>query len=174
MKSHLLSRCLLCLWLQILTGAALHAQPIVYAWGNNGLGQLGDGTVTSRSHPGGVLAPQEASMFTGARAIAVGGAHSMAVRQDGTVWAWGNNTSGELGDGTTTNRTTPVQVLGPGVIAVSAGTMHTLALRSDGTVWAWGGQLCRATGRWHNHFPAHPCAGAWCRPDWIPDRYPGD
>ncbi|MCS6778048.1 MAG: dockerin type I domain-containing protein [Chloroherpetonaceae bacterium] len=145
MRQTLFFRYLLCLWPMTLLGAPLHAQPIVYAWGNNGLGQLGDGTVTSRSYPGGVLAPQEVSMFTGARAIAVGGAHTLALRRDGTVWAWGNNASGELGDGTTTNRRTPVPVKGPGgsgvltgVTALAARSGCSMALRPDGTVWAWG------------------------------------
>jgi alpha-tubulin suppressor-like RCC1 family protein len=69
--------------------------------------------------------------------------HRLAVRSDGTVWAWGLNFVGELGDGTKTNRATPVQVPGlAGVTQVAAGTLHSLALRSDGTVWAWG---------WNNH-----------------------
>jgi alpha-tubulin suppressor-like RCC1 family protein len=63
----------------------------------------------------------------------------MALKSDGTVWAWGNNESGRLGDGTTTQRITPVQVSGlTGVIAIVAGGTHSLALKGDGTVWAWG------------------------------------
>ena len=74
----------------------------------------------------------------------------MAARSDGTVWAWGDNRVGELGDGTTTDRLAPVQVTGlTGVTQVAAGCTHSLALRSDGTVWAWGangaGQLGRGT-----------------------------
>jgi alpha-tubulin suppressor-like RCC1 family protein len=58
---------------------------------------------------------------------------------DGTVWAWGYNFFGQLGDGTTTQRTTPVQVPGlTGVIAVAGSSYHSLAVRNDGTVWAWG------------------------------------
>src|SRR5262249_54323255 len=57
----------------------------------------------------------------------------------GTVWTWGWNSAGQLGDGTTTDRHAPVQVPGvSGVGGVSAGAYHTLALRGDGTVWAWG------------------------------------
>jgi len=72
-------------------------------------------------------------------AVAAGYHHSLAVGTDGTVWAWGFNHRGQLGDGTTTDRSSPVQVPGlTGIIAVSAGKSHSLALRGDGTVWAWG------------------------------------
>ena len=66
-------------------------------------------------------------------------AHSLAVREDGTVWAWGLNASGQLGDGTTTDRMIPVQVAGlTEAVAVAARGNFSLALRGDGTVWAWG------------------------------------
>jgi hypothetical protein len=77
--------------------------------------------------------------LTGAVAIAAGNFHSLALKSDGTVWAWGNNFYGELGDGTTTHRSSPVQVIGlTGVVAVDGGYCYSLALKSDGTVWAWG------------------------------------
>ena len=72
-------------------------------------------------------------------AIAAGEVHSLALKSDGTVWAWGNNYYGQLGDGTTTDRYTPVQVQGlSSVVAVAADISHSLAVKSDGTVWAWG------------------------------------
>ena len=72
-------------------------------------------------------------------AIAGGDSHSLALKSDGTVWAWGYNGCGQLGDGSTTNRLTPVQVSGlTGVVAIAGGGSHSLALKSDGTVWAWG------------------------------------
>jgi YD repeat-containing protein len=72
-------------------------------------------------------------------AIAAGDDHSMALRNDGSVWTWGYNRNGEVGDGSTTNRVSPVAVTGVGeVTAIAAGTNHSLALRSDGTAWAWG------------------------------------
>jgi len=71
--------------------------------------------------------------------LAAGGTHSLALRADGTVWAWGWNDQGQLGDGTDTDRHTPVRVRGlTDVVAVAAGRAHSLALRADGTVWAWG------------------------------------
>jgi alpha-tubulin suppressor-like RCC1 family protein len=81
------------------------------------------------------------------------------LRSDGTVWAWGDNRYGVLGGGTTTDPTTPVQVMGlTGVTQVAAGPLFSLALRSDGTVWAWGdnghGELGRGTVTDHEVTPA--------------------
>ncbi|QRK09406.1 hypothetical protein JQX13_04475 [Archangium violaceum] len=82
--------------------------------------------------------------------VSAGMYHSLVVRLDGTVWAAGANSDGQLGDGTTTWRHVPVRVQGlRGVAAVAAGIRHSLALRYDGTVWAWGynafGQLGNGT-----------------------------
>ncbi|MFC4602003.1 alpha/beta fold hydrolase, partial [Cohnella hongkongensis] len=68
--------------------------------------------------------------------------HTVYVKPDGTVWAWGYNTSGQIGDGTTTNKTTAVQVTGiDSAVAAATGMLHTIALREDGTVWTWGNNL---------------------------------
>jgi alpha-tubulin suppressor-like RCC1 family protein len=105
----------------------------VWAWGNNSDGQLGDGSVTSRS------TPVQVSGLSGIRSVAAGSSHTAALKSDGTVWTWGNNSNGQLGDGSTTLRNTPVQAGGlSGVTAVVAGSDHTVALKNDGTVWAWG------------------------------------
>jgi len=72
-------------------------------------------------------------------AITVGGAHTLALKADGTLWALGENAQGQIGDGTTTARPTPVAIAGmTNVRAVAAGTTHSLALLADGSVWAWG------------------------------------
>jgi alpha-tubulin suppressor-like RCC1 family protein len=79
-------------------------------------------------------------------ALSAGDAHSVAVKGDGTVWSWGSNGNGRLGDGTNIQRTVPVQsakLVGGGVVSgiteVSAGATHTLTVRAgDGSVWAWG------------------------------------
>jgi hypothetical protein len=72
-------------------------------------------------------------------AVAGGYHHSIALKSDGSVWAWGLNTSGQLGDGTTTDRPVPAQISGlSGVVAVAAGANHSIALKSDGSVWTWG------------------------------------
>jgi alpha-tubulin suppressor-like RCC1 family protein len=65
--------------------------------------------------------------------------HVVALKSDGTVWAWGKDNFGMVGDGTTTARKVPVQVSGlSNVVAVTTGHYHSMALKADGTVWAWG------------------------------------
>lgn len=118
---------------------ALRNDGTIWAWGYNGYGQLGDGYLyLSRNTPTAVCSPPGV-MFSGAIAVAAGREHSLAIKSDGTVWAWGENTYGQLGDGSTTSRSSPVQVVGlTDVTAVAGGRMHCLALKNDGTVWAWG------------------------------------
>jgi alpha-tubulin suppressor-like RCC1 family protein len=116
---------------------ALDASGRVWAWGYNGYGQLGDATTTDR------LTPVQLPAFGASLVVAVaaGRLHSLALTEDGRVWAWGYNYNGQLGDGTTTNRTAPVELPAfstNSAVALSAGQGHSLALTSDGRVWAWG------------------------------------
>jgi alpha-tubulin suppressor-like RCC1 family protein len=69
--------------------------------------------------------------------VAAGAYHMVGIRPDGTLWAWGWNVYGTLGDGTTTQRNAPVQI-GNGYSSVAAGSQHTAAVQADGTLWAWG------------------------------------
>ncbi|TRZ70285.1 MAG: hypothetical protein D4S02_00725 [Rhodocyclaceae bacterium] len=104
-------------------------------WGKNNTGQLGDGT-TSQS-----LSPKQ--IGTGYKAIAAGKgpdtAYTLAVKSDGSLWAWGDNTQGQLGDGSTTAALSPKQIgTATGYLLLAAGYYHSLAIKSDGTLWAWG------------------------------------
>jgi alpha-tubulin suppressor-like RCC1 family protein len=84
-------------------------------------------------------APAAQAAFTTTPDVQAGAAHSIALKYDGTVWTWGSNAYGQLGNGLTTDSDTPVQVKNlANVIAIAAGYYHNLALKSDGTVWAWG------------------------------------
>ncbi|MBW7928438.1 MAG: hypothetical protein H3C58_10225 [Fimbriimonadaceae bacterium] len=113
---------------------ALRGDGSVWAWGSNEYGQLGDGTTTGSSTPVWTMVG-----LPGVAAIAAGSHHSLALRSDGSVWAWGSNEYGQLGDGTTTRRLSPVQVIGlTDAVAIAAGAGHSLAIRRDGSVWAWG------------------------------------
>ncbi|WP_165452515.1 S-layer homology domain-containing protein [Paenibacillus thalictri] len=113
--------------------AVLH-DGTVMTWGSNSDGQLGDGTLTDRTTPVTVTGLSRIKAVSGGV-----GYHTLALDEDGHVWAWGRNEDGDLGDGTTTQRTTPVQVSGlSNVKAIAAGGYFSLALKEDGTVWSWG------------------------------------
>jgi alpha-tubulin suppressor-like RCC1 family protein len=115
---------------------ALKTDGTVWAWGLNDRGQLGNGTIGDGTNKN---TPVQVSNLSGVKAIAAFGDFSLALKEDGTVWAWGRNTYGQLGDRTTTDRSKPVPVSGlSGVKAIAAGFNHGLALKTDGTVWAWG------------------------------------
>lgn len=106
---------------------------VLFAWGLNTSGQLGDGTVISRSRPVRITG------INPVNTVAAGGAHVLALLNDKTVWSWGQNGSGQLGDGSTTARSKPGVVPGlKNIIAVAAGQGFSLALRDDNTLWAWG------------------------------------
>jgi len=106
-------------------------------------GVLGD-TVSESYTPAGTVkwgfsSPVQVGSLTTWAKIAAGKTYSSAIKTDGTLWAWGYNPSGNLGDGTATARSSPVQVGALTTWAqVSCGELHTLAVRTDGTLWAWG------------------------------------
>jgi len=140
---------------QIATGnthtCALLEDKTVRCWGSNASGRLGDGTTTNRLNPVQVLASgstQGTDVLGGVTQIATGNTHTCALLEDKTVRCWGSNASGRLGDGTTTNRLNPVQVLASGstqgtdvlggVTQIATGSSHTCALLEDKTVRCWG------------------------------------
>lgn len=113
---------------------ALRADGTVWSWGENLNGQLGDGTRSSVS-----LNRTMVSGLSGVASVSAGNRHSLALKADGTVWSWGYNAFGQLGDGTNTERTMPVAVSGLREIrGIATGGYHSLALKADGTVQSWG------------------------------------
>jgi alpha-tubulin suppressor-like RCC1 family protein len=126
---------------------ALRDDGAVFAWGANGLGQLGNGDAPNDAdHPTQVVGPEGVGFLSDIVALDAGSDHALAVREDGAVFAWGNNSQGQLGVGNTGgNSDVPVQVKGvggagslSGIVDVGAGYYHSLARGGDGSVYAWG------------------------------------
>lgn len=146
-KSALAGRSVVAIASGLLHGLALCSDGSVWAWGQNSNGQLGDNTLTNRSAMVAVNAVSGSSFLFGKTVarIAAGERHSLALCTDGTLAAWGANSSGALGDNSQIQRNTPVAVIKTGalagktVVALAAGSLHSMALCSDGKVVAWGG-----------------------------------
>lgn len=127
-------------WLQVSGGnsftAALKADGTLWLWGYNGNGQLGDNTNgTSRSSP-----VQTIASGTNWKSVNCRGQTVTAIKTDGTLWTWGVNTNGQLGDGTTVSKSSPVQVTGSSTnwkISAASST-NVAAIKYDGTLWIWG------------------------------------
>jgi len=126
-------------WSQVSSGRdhslGVRTNGTAWAWGLNTNGRLGDGTGTARSSPVSVLGG-----FSDWCQVSAGCAHSLGLRTNGTVWGWGLNSSGQLGDGSVTSRLSPVSLIGGFTdwCQVSAGEAHSLGVRTNGTAWAWG------------------------------------
>ncbi|MFJ7901532.1 RCC1 domain-containing protein [Streptomyces sp. NPDC096198] len=112
----------------------------VWTWGRNNSGQLGTGApLPGTGELAAATAPVEVQSLDRVKAIAAGCTFTVALREDGTVWTWGNNASGQLGNGTTTNANTPQQVPGlSDVDAIDAGAAHAVAVTRDRKVMSWG------------------------------------
>jgi alpha-tubulin suppressor-like RCC1 family protein len=129
-------------WTQVAAGDrssfALRANGTLWAWGRNSAGQLGINFTTSRRTPQVVVGD-----FTDWTQVAGASSHTVALRSNGTVWAWGGNSYGQLGTNDTINRSSPVSVIGGFTDWVQLSTFglssnHHTALRANGTLWAWG------------------------------------
>ena len=127
-------------WLTIASGLnsilAVKTDGTLWAWGSNAYGQLGDNTVLRKSSP-----VQTITRGNNWKQVSCGDTHTVAVKTNGTLWSWGDNSSGKLGDNTTAaRRSSPVQTVAFGTNwkQVSAGYYSTAAIKTDGTLWAWG------------------------------------
>ena len=121
--------------------AGIRQNGTIWFWGYGNLGRLGDncGTLTNRSSPVSVVGG-----FTDWCQVSAGGAFSLGLRTNGNVWSWGVNDAGQLGDTTTTNRSSPVSITLNGGCFISAGMSHSLAISTAGQMAAWG---CNAYGK---------------------------
>ena len=130
-------------WIQVVSrgesGAGLLPysanQNQLYLWGDNSQGQLGDNTVTTRSSP-----VQTVAGGTNWKQVSLGTTHAAAIKTDGTLWTWGFNSSGQLGNNDRTKQSSPVQTVAGGNNwkFVSCGGAFTAAIKTDGTLWSWG------------------------------------
>lgn len=136
-------------WLTIAAGdahtLAIKGDQTLWAWGDNTNGQLGNGS----SAGGNVTAPVQIGTALWSY-VAAGGEHSLAIRNAGTLWGWGKNESGQVGNGSTSTQTAPAQIgAATDWARVAGGVAHSVGVRNNGTLWAWGsnneGQLSNST-----------------------------
>lgn len=134
-------------WSKIAAGLshslAIKTDGTLWAWGLNLQGQLGIGS-TSPQHR---LSPNQIGTATTWIKIAAGDSFSVALKSDNTLWTFGGSSKGELGDGTITGKSVPVQVGGAEWSNITAGKDFVLATKTDGTLWAWGNNLNGALGQ---------------------------
>jgi alpha-tubulin suppressor-like RCC1 family protein len=126
-------------WKQATAGAlgstAIKTDGTLWSWGYNAFGSIGDNTTTHRSSP-----VQTIAFGNNWKQVSFGGMNNCAaIKTDGTLWTWGDNLTGQLGDNTSTKRSSPVQTIAFGTNwkQVAAG-YHTSAIKTDGTLWCWG------------------------------------
>jgi len=131
-------------WVNIAVGGsstlALKSDGTIWAWGENIYGQLGDGTtVRERASP--VRSVPGADW----KQVATAGPHSVALKRDGTLWSWGNNWAGQLGDGTTNYSRVPVRVgSSTNWIRIWANLIQNVGQQTDGSLWFWGWDYTRS------------------------------
>jgi alpha-tubulin suppressor-like RCC1 family protein len=124
----------------------------LWCWGDNTYGQLGDGTTTTRRNP-----TKIASTTTKWASVEVGQRHACAIKTDRTLWCWGYNRDGNLGNGdfTGARRLKPTRITSETTWAsVSAGANHTCATKTDSTLWCWGNERNGALGNGSDGFPS--------------------
>ena len=115
--------------------AAIKTDGTLWLWGNNQNGQLGTNDRTHRSSP-----IQTVAGGNDWKQVSIGNFHTLAIKTDGTLWGWGNNAQGRLGDNTQVHRSSPIQTVAGGTDwkQVNCGGSHTVAIKTDHTLWVWG------------------------------------
>lgn len=115
--------------------AGIKTDGTLWSWGNNQNGAMGDNTQVNKSSP-----VQTVAVGTNWKQVIAAYHTTVGLKTDGTLWTWGNNTEGQLGDGTTVAKTSPVQTVAGGTTwkLISAGVYTTAALKQNGTIWTWG------------------------------------
>jgi len=115
--------------------AALKTDGSLWSWGSNASGRLGNGTILNSGVP-----VRESGNSTDWVAVAAGDNHTMGLKANGTLWSWGGNVNGQLGNGTNLDALAPVKIVADtDWIVATAGSTHSVALKVNGTVWSWGG-----------------------------------
>lgn len=109
--------------------AAITKDGILYCWGRNDQGQLGDGTTTDQETP--------VEIMHEVKTVSLGELHSAAITQDGSLYCWGNNAYGQLGDGTTDSKSMPVKIM-EAVVGVYLGEYQSFAITQNGDLYCWG------------------------------------
>ena len=121
-------------------GAALRTDGSLWMWGTNAVGELGLPGVYDRKiglYADFPVQTRPVKVLDGVAAVSVGHQFTLAIKNDGSLWAWGDNYFGQLGDGTETHRDRPVKIM-DNVVACAAGDDFAAAVKSDGTLWTWG------------------------------------
>lgn len=152
--------------------AAIKSDGSLWIWGTNGDGQLGNGGVGNDKYNGYIIQTTPTKIMENVDSVSIGWNHAAAIKTDGSLWTWGENRSGQLGNGGTGNeldgtpannpvetwfnQTTPVKIMDD-VAAVNCAYTHTVAVKTDGSVWAWGetiyDQQGNKTGNVRKEFP---------------------
>ena len=136
-------------WVSVAAGSehslAVRSDGALFAWGGNGFGQLGIDGVTAD-----VVTPSQVGVELNWVVVTAGGNHNLAIKADGSLWAWGSNGQGQLGDGTTLDRSPPLEIgTERSWLVIVPGAEHSFAFKADNSLWGWGrnqeGQLGNGT-----------------------------